>query len=537
MAQATCRADHARTTSFRPAHIRRGAALARSLSALVGLLALAACAGSPGGKGVTAEQFYQSAYGKIDELYLDPVDMRRLVLDGLIHAGRVVPDLTVTVPPDQATVTLAVGKRTPRTFALPPNGLPQSQDAAPWAHLAASITDWVVAQSTDLASAQQDRETLFRALLEGATADLDPYSRYSVPAAARTERTRREGYVGIGVTLEETPRGFRILAVAPGSPAATAGLQAGDVIVAVGGLPVDTTGGGGPTLTVEAVMNRLSGPEGTGVPVRVARTGGMVTLLISRQRIILPTVMAERTGAVGVLHVSRFNAGTADALAAAVRHLRDTAGTAGPPTGWVLDLRGNTGGLLDQAVAVADLFITSGPILNTVGRHPDSVQHYDATPDDILDGAPLVVLADGQTASSAEIVLGALVDSGRALDVGTTSFGKGVVQTVAPLPNGGELFITWSRILTPAGHMFDHKGLAPAICTAGLTDPAAILAPLRAQPRPIGTPTACPAERNRPAPVDLTVAEDLLANPPLLRRAQLAGQPLLADQPAAGNDP
>ncbi|TWB20877.1 carboxyl-terminal processing protease [Nitrospirillum amazonense] len=529
MAQATCRARRARPAHVRPDRIRRGAALVRTVAALAGALALAACAGGPANRGsVTAEQFYQSAYSKLDELYLEPVDMRRLVVDGLVHAGVVVPDLTVTVQPGGGAVTLAVGRRAPRTFALP-----TGHDAASWAHLAALTTDWTVAQGADASPGDQTRETLFRAMMEGGTADLDPYSRYSVPAAARTERSRREGYVGIGVTLEETPRGFRIIAVAPGSPASAAGLWVGDVITAVGGVPVDAAGGGGPAMTVEAMMDRLSGPEGTGVPVRVARAGGMVTVLISRQRIILPTVMAERAGAVGVLHVSRFNAGTADAVGFAVARLRETDSKDSPLAGWILDLRGNTGGLVDQAVAVADLFITSGPILNTVGRHPDSVQHYDATPGDILDGAPLVVLADGQTASAAEIVLGALVDSGRALDVGTTSFGKGVVQTVAPLPNGGELFITWSRILTPAGRMFDHHGLAPALCTAGLTDAAAILAPLRAQPRPPGTPAACPAERNRPAPVDLTVAETLLTSPPLLRRAQLAGQTLLADRPAA----
>ncbi|MBB6251504.1 S41 family peptidase [Nitrospirillum iridis] len=496
------------------------------------LLLLAACAGGPGDPGaVPAERFYQSAYGKIDELYLEPVDMRRLVVDGLIHAGMVIPSLTVTVQPGGGAITLAVGSRSPRTFALP-----DSPEASAWAHFAATVTDWTAAQAPDQAPASQTRESLYRALLEGGTADLDPYSRYSVPAAARTERSRREGYIGIGVTLEETPRGFRVIAIAPGSPASTAGLWVGDLITTVGGLPVDAAGGGA-ALTVEGVMSRLSGPEGTGVPVRVARGGTTLTLLISRQRIILPTVTAERAGAVGVLHVSRFNAGTADALAATIHRLRDTDAGSGPPTGWVLDLRGNTGGLLDQAVAVADLFLTSGPILTTVGRHPDSMQHYDATPGDILDGAPLVVLADGQTASSAEIVLGALVDGGRALDVGTTSFGKGVVQTVAPLPNGGELFLTWSRIMTPAGRMFDHQGLAPAICTSGQTDAGAILAPLRAQPRPnpgiSGAAAACPAERDRPAAVDLRVAEDLLTNPPLLRRAQLAGQTLLADQPSA----
>ncbi|MDE1146617.1 MAG: S41 family peptidase [Azospirillaceae bacterium] len=522
------------------------------LGALTLALGLGACAGSgsPPSGATLSEQFYRSAYGRIDELYLDPVDLRRLVVDGLVHTGERVPGIVVTALAANArTVTITLGgpgsvlgtKTQARTFPLP-----DGADANAWAHLAAGVTEWVVAKSPDLAAkgGDQAREAVYRTMMEGAAADLDPYSRYTAPGAARDERARRDGYDGIGVTLEETPTGFRIIAVAPGSPAATAGLLVGDLIIAVGGIPVAPRAGllpaGGdpdilPPMDIKTVMARLSGPPGTGVPVRLSRGDAVLTITVGRQRIILPTVMAERAGAAGVLHVSRFNAGTADAVKAAVRRFRDAgAAEGGPPTGWVLDLRGNTGGLLDQAVAVADLFITSGPILTTIGRHPDSRQHYEATPGDILDGAPLVVLADGQTASAAEVVLGALIDSGRALDVGTTSFGKGVVQTVTRLPNGGELFITWSRIVNPAGHSFDHQGLAPALCTSGRTDAAAILASLRTSSRPVVMThgDACPAEHNRPAPVDLTVAENLLANPALLRRAQLAGQPLLADQPA-----
>ncbi|MDA0991767.1 MAG: S41 family peptidase, partial [Verrucomicrobia bacterium] len=133
--------------------------------------------------------------------------------------------------------------------------------------------------------------------------------------------------------------------------------------------------------------------------------------------------------------------------------------------GIMLDLRGNPGGLLDQAIAVSDLFLTQGRIISTRGRHPDSNQLFEASPGQVLPGVPMVVVVNGRSASAAEIVAVALRDSGRAAIVGSTSFGKGSVQTIIRLPNHGELNITWARIFAPSGQTLDTQGVVPAICT------------------------------------------------------------------------
>ncbi len=134
----------------------------------------------------------------------------------------------------------------------------------------------------------------------------------------------------------------------------------------------------------------------------------------------------------------------------------------------MLDLRGNPGGLLQQAVKVADLFLADGPILSTRGRHPDSVQDYVAGGDDITHGLPLVILIDGDTASAAELTAAALQDRDRAIVIGSTSYGKGTVQTVIPLPNGGELGFTWSHAVSPTGVNLRTGGVRPMLCTSGL---------------------------------------------------------------------
>ena len=131
----------------------------------------------------------------------------------------------------------------------------------------------------------------------------------------------------------------------------------------------------------------------------------------------------------------------------------------------MLDLRGNPGGLLDQAIAVSDLFLTRGRIISTKGRHPESNQLFDASPGEVLPDVPMVVVVNGRSASAAEIVAVALRDSGRAAIVGSTSFGKGSVQTIIHLPNHAELNITWARIFAPSGQTLDSQGVVPAICT------------------------------------------------------------------------
>ena len=136
--------------------------------------------------------------------------------------------------------------------------------------------------------------------------------------------------------------------------------------------------------------------------------------------------------------------------------------------GIILDLRDNPGGLLDQAVSVADLFVDDGRIVSTHGRHPDSHQYFDARSDEVLDTVPMVVLVNGNSASASEIVAAALQDSGRAVVVGSNSFGKGTVQTVLRLPNEGELTLTWARFHAPSGYALHHRGILPDVCTSNV---------------------------------------------------------------------
>ena len=206
----------------------------------------------------------------------------------------------------------------------------------------------------------------------------------------------------------------------------------------------------------------------------------------------------------------------------------------------VLDLRGNPGGLLDQAVAVADLFIRDGRIVSTHGRHPESDQYFDAKPDDVAKGLPLAVLINGSSAAGSEIVAAAFQDSGRAVVIGSSSFGLGTVQTVLDLPNEGELTLTWTFLYAPSGYRLNHRGVMPDICTTGkVTTAAELLELVRRGQGLIDRETRtrnidpgdeeglsalrsrCPA-RERNAEIDLEVAIGLLMDPALYARS-LAG--------------
>jgi len=284
----------------------------------------------------------------------------------------------------------------------------------------------------------------------------------------------------------------------------------------------------------EQIAERLRGAPGTSVALTVGPASDKGRrLMVRRDKVIPNTVTAQAVEGIGIIHIDRFNAATA-------LNVRDAVSRLGGPAeirGIVLDLRGNPGGLLDQAVAVADQFIRQGRIISTRGRHPDSMQKFDATPDDIADGLPMVVLVDGRSASAAEIVAAALQDSGRAVVVGASSFGKGSVQTVTRLPNDGELFLTWSRIYTPAGYTLHRQGVQPSICTSNdVKTPEQALLSLAAGPVPPSTLAlwrqrapddetaltrlreACPWKEHAPE-LDIQVARNLLQDTALYRRA------------------
>jgi carboxyl-terminal processing protease len=176
--------------------------------------------------------------------------------------------------------------------------------------------------------------------------------------------------------------------------------------------------------------------------------------------------MSDRREGMAIFHVSVFNRNTADSLSDSVDRARREMGRS--LKGVVLDLRGNPGGLLDQAVDTASLFLDRGPVVATRGRHPTSIQNYQAGDHDHLRGIPMVVLVNGASASAAEIVAAALQDDGRAVVIGSSSYGKGTVQMVLSLENGGELTLTWARLVAPTGYLLHEHGVVPSFCTSDL---------------------------------------------------------------------
>ena len=204
----------------------------------------------------------------------------------------------------------------------------------------------------------------------------------------------------------------------------------------------------------------------------------------------------------------------------------------------MIDLRGNPGGLLKQSVKVSNLLLSQGQIVSTRGRHADSIHHYEASGRDLASGLPIIVLIDGKSASAAEIVAAALQDRDRAVLVGTSSFGKGSVQTVIRLPNDGEITLTWSKLVAPTGYLLHGLGVLPSICTSGIKDGAqAVIGKvmanrskteeafvawrqpgLRAEPIRNRLRTSCPAQRRRDD-MEIQIARELIQDQTLFAQA------------------
>lgn len=354
---------------------------------------------------------------------------------------------------------------------------------------------------------------------------LDPYSRYVTPREARQARERRVGQSGLGLRLAAGTRGAAVIAaITPNGPAATAGLRPGDRLLAVDGVPVSAA-----DLPTAAAL--IEGPAGTSLVLRVVpATGGRAREVTLVRRLVVPeTVLAERHDDILWLRLTGFSSDTDRRLAEA---LANAFADEAPPRGVVLDLRGNRGGLLNQAVAVADAFLAGGEVVRTEGRHPEANRRYFAGGVDLAAGRPVVVLVDGRTASAAEIVAAALAERQRAVVVGSATMGKGLIQLVAPLPNDGELLVTWSRVLAPSGWPIQGLGLLPSVCTSlGEDGLATTLAKLRGgEPLPMALPQARQRAARAPVPTS-EIAALRSACPPAEGRGadQIAALGLIAE--------
>jgi carboxyl-terminal processing protease len=262
-------------------------------------------------------------------------------------------------------------------------------------------------------------------------------------------------YSGIGVEVDEVDGALRVVTPIAGSPAARSGIQSGDQIVAVDGVAIEMA-------SLQQTVGRLRGHAGSRVTVTVLRDDVAIEHDMRRQIIRVASVYKQLLGpSSGYIRVSQFSDNTARELGRAVDDLQAASG--GMLDGLVLDLRNNPGGVLDAAVDVSDLFLDVGVIVSADGRSFDSRFSRSAHRGDILDGASLVVLVNGGSASASEIVAGALQDHDRALIVGTPTFGKGLVQTVMPLSKGRAIKLTTSRYYTPSGGSIHEVGIQPDV--------------------------------------------------------------------------
>jgi len=398
---------------------------------------------------------FDEGYGHIFARYIDPVTFPRLTVDGLKGLAEIDPNLVVEEK--GSTVLLMSGDKILGSF-----GEPGGSDIRGWATLTVEAMQAGYAASPKVR--ETSRERLYEAVFDSALNGLDPFSRYATAEEAGMHRARRDGYGGIGVRVRVENGFTRIVSVMPETPAAAAGLRANDTIVRVDGEPlVDAT--------VREVVDRLRGRRGTTVTLTITRDDTIqpTEVELVRRHIVPQSVFPRYADGVLFIRVASFNQRTAATLEEAIERQLSAGNEV---RGLVLDLRDNPGGLLDQAVAVSDLFLDEGRIVSTEGRHPGSYQRYDAEMGDVLAGRPMVVLVNGRSASSAEIVAAALQDMGRAVVVGTNSYGKGTVQSVFRLPNNGELTLTWSRFHAPSGYTLHGLGVMPNVCTSHLGDDA-----------------------------------------------------------------
>lgn len=325
-----------------------------------------------------------------------------------------------------------------------------------------SVLERVKAEYVD----QVDDATLIRGAIDGMLNSLDPHSSYLDARGMRSMMSQTDGnYGGLGLTVTMEDGAVKVIAATRGTPADLAGVKAGDYITHIDG---QLFYGG----TLDEAVDRMRGDPGTSVRITVVRPGRdqPFDVNITRAVIDVPAVRWEVRDRVGIINITTFlNRNTAESTRRAMADIERQLG--GPPLGYVLDMRSNGGGLLDEAVGVADLFLERGEIVSQRGRRRTDIERYYARPGDEAHGAPVIVLVDAGSASATEIVAAALQDHRRAIVMGERTFGKGSVQTLIPLGRGDTaLRLTTARYYTPSGRSVQEGGVAPDVAVPQLSD-------------------------------------------------------------------
>jgi carboxyl-terminal processing protease len=302
-----------------------------------------------------------------------------------------------------------------------------------------------------------DEKTLIENAINGMLSALDPHSSYMNPKTYKDMQIQTKGEFG-GLGIEVTMENGVIKVVSPidDTPASKAGLQSGDLIFALDGEPVQG-------MTLQDAVEKMRGKVGTPIKISVRRAGkDPFDVSLTRETIKVKAVRYHLEGGdIGYIRVTSFTEQSTSGVLDAVEKLKKEAGN--KLKGYILDLRNNPGGLLDQAIAMSDAFLDKGEIVSVKARKSEDVQRWNAKPGDVANGLPIVVLMNGGSASASEIVAGALQDHRRAIILGTRSFGKGSVQTIMQVTGGGAIRLTTALYFTPSGRSIQKEGIKPDI--------------------------------------------------------------------------
>ncbi len=310
-----------------------------------------------------------------------------------------------------------------------------------------------------------DDEKLLRGAIDGMLASLDPHSSFLDARDFENLRTQTEGsYGGLGLSVTMEDGAVKVIAPTRDTPADKAGLKSGDFITHIDGRFI--VGG-----SLDDAVDEMRGKPGTSINLTIVRPGRdePFDVDITRAIIDLKPVNWEIENNIGVISISSFTTDVGNDLIRAMKDIESSLG--GKPDGYVLDLRSNPGGLLDEAVSVSDVFLDRGEIVSQRGRRRGDTERFFARPGDYARNLPVIVLVDAGSASASEIVAGALKDHNRALIMGETSFGKGSVQTLLPLSRTTALKLTTARYFTPSGRSVQEGGITPDITVPQLSDP------------------------------------------------------------------
>jgi len=338
-------------------------------------------------------------------------------------------------------------------FASPEPGQAASSETYRQLNLFGDVFERVRADYVE----EVDDSELIESAIQGMLTALDPHSSYLNAKNYKDMQVQTRGEFG-GLGIEVTMENGLVKVVTPidDTPAQRAGIQSGDLVTHLDDEPILG-------LTLPQAVEKMRGRVDTEIKLTVSRKGAekAIDIVIKRAVIKVQSVRARKEGKIAYLRITSFNEQTSSGVERTMKKIRDEIGP--EFAGVVLDLRNNPGGLLDQAIAVSDAFLDRGEIVSTRGRTRDDTQRYNARKGDLAEGAPVIVLVNGGSASASEIVAGALQDHHRAVILGTRSFGKGSVQTIIPMQSSGALRLTTARYYTPAGRSIQALGIEPDI--------------------------------------------------------------------------